>query len=735
MSQEKNDAPKVPLHYSEMPENEMYVSRASASNMSRTFLEDRPNISIRSEYTRTDYDYYRPSEANQNSSDRHIYLSMKAYDNVGIVRNVIDLMSDFACKGIKLVHANPAQENFYKKWWAYVDGERISERFLNYLYRIANVPVNRISGKIPVRVEKKWSSAKGVKNIQDYEETQEEYRVIPLKYTFLNPRSLEPILPELSMFTGKPCYGLRLSKVLTNSIAQATAKNAPEEYKNLIKCIPTEIMQALKTGQQLIPVNSDNISIYFYKKDDWDVWAKPMISAIIDDLTAIEKMKLADMSALDGAISNVRLWRLGKLTDNAATTILPQPGAIAKVRNILANNIAGGCIDLVWGPDLEFLESSTKIHEFLGKDKYEVHIQNVYAGLGVPFAAGGGGTGMTNNFIAMQTFVERLEYGRRVLVDFWNEELKKVQKAMKYSKPALVSFDQINLGDDSSYKKLLMDLLDRDVISIDTALDNFKIFSEVEKSKIKREYNSRKVDKLPAKASPFHSPQTEDEFKKIILQAGGVTPSELGVDLLPKKEGELAPMDKQADQAFKLADKQNEHNLKVADKNNQAKVHLAKYKPRGTNGRPSKSKDSKKRKQKVMTTKRSKASNFVDLFIWAYNAQKQINDIVTPTLLERSYAKPNVRSLTHDEFEELETIKFIILSNLLPFEKVDANKILELTAKTEPNADIVYSTKGILATFKKRHDREPTIDEMRQIQATGYSIIHEQELDISDAIL
>lgn len=717
------DAP-VNKSYDDISEMDMYVSRASANNMSRTFLNDRSDVSIRSEYTRSDYDYYRPTEAQGNNSDKAMALSMKAYDNVGIVRNVIDLMGDFACKGIKLVHPNPQQENFYRKWWTYVEGERISERFLNYLYRIANVPVNRISGKMPVRVEKKWASAQGVKNIQELEEATEEFRIIPLKYTFLNPRSLEPLLPELAMFTGRPTYGLRLSKVLAASIGMLQNKNASDEYKALLKYVPQEVLAAIKTNQTVIKIDSDNISIYFYKKDDWEVWAKPMISAIIDDLMAIEKMKLADMSALDGAISNIRLWRLGKLGDNAAQTIMPSPGAIAKVRNILANNVAGGTVDLVWGPDLDFKESNTQVHHFLGKEKYEVHISNVYAGLGVPFGGGGDGKGLTNNFIAMQTFVERLEYGRRVLVDFWNKELKKVQVAMKYSRPAMVSFDQINLGDDTSYKKLLMDLLDRDVISVDTALDGFKIFSDVEKSKIKREYNNRKSNKLPPKASPFHNPQTDEEKKKIILQNGGVAPSEVGLNLHPRKEGEKSNMEVT-----------HEQNVQLADKNNQAKIAQQKAKPKGVNGRPGGKKDSKKRKQKVITTKRSSASNFVDLFMWAYNAQKQINDIVTPTLLEHSYAKPNVRSLTEAEFEELETVKFIILSNLAPFSKVDADTVLALTATARPNEDIVFATKAQLMSFKTKNDRNPTIDEMRQIQASGYTIIHETQVDVSDAVL
>lgn len=54
---------------------------------------------------------------------------MQAYDKVGIVRNVIDLMGDFASQGLTLVHPNKSIERFYRKWFENVNGLDRSERF------------------------------------------------------------------------------------------------------------------------------------------------------------------------------------------------------------------------------------------------------------------------------------------------------------------------------------------------------------------------------------------------------------------------------------------------------------------------------------------------------------------------------------------------------------------------------------------------------------------------------
>ena len=97
----------------------------------------------------------------------------------------------------------------------------------------------------------------------------------------------------------------------------------------------------IKNGQTTIPLDPEKVSVHYYKKDDWLIWSNPMIYAILDDIIMLEKMKLADISALDGAISNIRLWSLGDL-DNK---ILPTKAAINKLRNILASNVGGGTID------------------------------------------------------------------------------------------------------------------------------------------------------------------------------------------------------------------------------------------------------------------------------------------------------------------------------------------------------------------------------------------------------
>ena len=112
--------------------------------------------------------------------------------------------------------------------------------------------------------------------------------------------------------------------------------------------------------------------------------------------------------------------------------IIPTKAAINKLRDILASNVGGGTMDLVWGPELKFTESQSQVYRFLGSEKYQPVLTSIYAGLGIPPTLTGAATGggYTNNYVSLKTLIERLEYGREILSQFWRQEIEMVRKAM-----------------------------------------------------------------------------------------------------------------------------------------------------------------------------------------------------------------------------------------------------------------------------------------------------------------
>ena len=654
-----------------------YEGIMSSTASRRSYLDIEPNISVRTEMLKDDYYRFRPSEDPGNDVQGIIKMCMNAYDKVGIIKNVIDLMGNFASQGISIHHTNKKIEAFYRKWWDKVNATERSERFLNILYRCGNVIIYKRNGKITKKIQKNMSKASEI----EISEMEIIKREIPFRYDFLNPTSLSVKGGMAGAFNGKPTYRMKISPKLKSSFKD-------KDNKSSFDSLPDQIKTALSSDKDYVDLDSNKLLTFFYKKDDWQIWAKPMIHAILDDIVMLEKMKLADMSALDGAISNIRLWRLGSLEHK----IMPQKPAIDRLRNILASNVGGGTMDLVWGPEIDFKESNTQIYKFLGNEKYQPVLSSIYGGLGIPATltgASGQSGGFTNNFISLKTLIEQLEYGRDLLKKFWNEEIEHIQKAMGFSEPAVLHFDYMILSDEAAEKNLMVQLADRDIISIETLRERLGADNNIESSRIKSEYKQRDRGNYPPKADPFHNANKEYEYAKIALQKGELSIKDI-TDLEPSNPGLL--------QQPGVSDPK-----KVSS----------------PNGRPKFQKDTSPRKQKVVNPK-SKPST-ANIMIWATQAQKEISDILNTPIISH-YNKNNLRELSKAQVNELEEIKFKVLCKIEPYSNINKDQVLSiLKDNIDPSNDQKKMFNKFSLDFVKRNSRSPSIEELRQIYNLAYS--------------
>lgn len=651
-SDEPSSKAQAMTQFSENVDSYGGLSKTQGSTY-RTFIDIEPNRSVRPGFTNLDYYAFRPQEAVPNNQKRIIRMCMDAYDKVGIIRNIIDLMGDFGSQGIQIVHQNKSVEKFYQQWFKSVNGKERSERFLNNLYKTGNVVIYRSYTKLTDPMIKYMKAlAADIK----VEVPTVESSLVPWRYNFFNPLTIEAKDGNLSIFMGANNYTI-------------TAGTFFEKFRdgdipnNVLDTLPKNIKQALLRGDKRVELDKDRISIFYYKKDDWQLWANPMIYAILDDIVMLEKMRLADLSALDGAISNIRLWTLGNLEHK----ILPNKAAINKLRDILASNVGGGTMELVWGPELSFKESNSEVYKFLGSEKYTAVLNSIYAGLGVPPTLTGmatNGGGFTNNYISLKTLVERLQYGRDQLVKFWEKEIEIVRQAMGFRHKAFIQFDQMSLSDEASEKNLLIQLADRDIISHETLLERFGEIAPIEKIRIKRETADRESETIPPKASPYHTPQHKQNLEKIGLQTGKLLPKDVGLKSSVPQSLLLQPKSPSPFGGGGGGSPASSPN---------------------PNGRPPLSKDGEQRKQRVANP-RSKPG-VAELLVWAESAWDKTSEILNNSYLGFK-DKKNLRQLTKAEVNDLEQLKIDIFTNLPILQNVTAEAIQDILIqkKTTPES-------------------------------------------------
>jgi hypothetical protein len=606
-------------------ENYSLPEICSFSRGGRT-MASTSDINLKAGHNRFDVDRWRPEDRIPTTHQEIVQLCQAIYKKNGLIRNIIDLMSDFASEGLDLRHPVKSQERFYKEWAKKVNLESRANDFMKYLMRDASVIIRRKTAIIKKSLVKDMSKA-GYYNTEPVDErkfneqpevigpdnTKINKREIPWSYIFLSPSMIEKIGGAIGKYFGSQSLAMRISTELSQSITNPKTK----AEKEFVKKLPAEIVQAVKRGSKLIALDPDKIYIDYYKKDDWEDWGTPFLMGIIEEILLKDKMKQADMAALDGVVNAVRLWKLG----NSDKQIFPTPAAINKLINILQHNAGGGVMDLVWDDMIDFKIDYPPIDKILGSAKYESVNKDIIRGLGIPDALIGGGESSGGNaqtiFVQLKTLVERLEYVRMKCVAWIENELQLVAEAMEFKRIPYVSFQTMNLKDETAEKGLLIQLLDRNIISAETVHKAFGKDFEIELENMRYENGIReKSPPLLEKANPYNRPLSTMQFQKDAaielenLKSGGGGEN-LGGDQ-PKKEGTTSP------------------------------------------GRPPNTKDMKVRKErtpKTLSVLKAMAENFLIT----------IDEIIDPVFLEKNNCK-NLRSLTKEKKDLLNTIKFNILA-------------------------------------------------------------------------
>ncbi len=622
-------------------------------------------INLQAGFNRRDRLFDRPEQKLPTGHSDIIAVCQAIYRKVGMIRNIIDLMADFAAEGLDFKHPIKAQQRFYESWAKRTDIKGRVHDFMKLLLRDANVIIRRKTVLITPPVVKEMTKAEanidvvGLTSVEEalVQEQPEKIRKekmpikkkeIPWKYTFLSPVVIEKIGGEVGRFLGGDRLAIRIPADLRNSIRNPKTDAEREEIKRL----PQEVIEAVKNSKNrstLVALDPFKMFVDYYKKDDWEDWGTPFLYGIIEDVLLKEKMKEADKAALDGVINVTRIWKLGDHKEK----ILPTEAGISRLVEMLEANVGGGIKNIIWDSMIDMQVDYPPVDKILGDAKYTSVNRDIMKGLGVPEALVGGVDLATRNaetaFIQLKTLIERLEYVRSRCIRWLQNELAMIAKAMNFKTVPTISFGTMSLRDEAAEKQLMVQLVDRGIVSVEAVHEVFGRDFMFELQRLKDEEKIR--DKNPPileRASPYYRPESQMRLQ----------------------------------QEFELeSDKLNESDNGGGDNPNGDQPKDSGDNP---SGRPPNLKDTNPRDtrtEKTLSVYRVKGDEFLT----------QIDTLIDPLYLQSKNAK-NMRALTKNECSELEKIKFAIFSTIRPDDKITSDLIHERSVSKYSNLFNIFNT-------------------------------------------
>ncbi len=451
--------------------------------------------SIRPPFGRQNYEQFRSNEYLPCKFRDVIRACRSTYLKCGVVRNVIDMMTDFTVEDLKVIHSDKKVEAFIKVWFDKIQIRTVVEEFARHMFIDSNVVVKRTMAKLTKPVENEWKTSGAPKIYTSEDPTKRE---IPWSYSFLNIAALDWKDSEVSKMSGERQLVFKISKDLVNffssndQFSKQTSDKMPD-----IKDIITN-----KAKNGYYELDMTQLYVGHNKKDSWEDWAPPFLYTILADIQFKDKLRQADLAATDGIINVIRLWKLGDHTEG----ILPNDVAINKLAGILEQSTGGGAIDIIWDSLIDMKEYYPP-QDLISVEKYARVDKDILIGLGVPeVLVGGEGANFSNSFIQLKTMVERLKSVRSIVTEWLNAEIKLFCKAMDIAVYPRVRFNPMTLDDENTNKKLIVGLLDRGIISVEAVLNAYGEDYIVETDRIAEEKKVFKKIGVEIK-SPFDTNQ------------------------------------------------------------------------------------------------------------------------------------------------------------------------------------------------------------------------------------
>lgn len=652
-------------------------------------------------------------------------MAVEAYKGFGIVKNVIDLMCNFASEGLTIVHPRQNIERFYRRWAEMVDLQGRVKDILRYYYKVGTVPVYTTMGKIDDSSYTKMKSTRGkvvaldnndpaakkrVKDAQDESKKPIGEREIPWRYTILNPFQMEIVGGK---YFGEQEWVFVLDQKTSQEIKDRIGSTNIDFLDETDINLPPELKKLKKDqiDERIVKLDQSKLWVFSYMKDDHEDWADPMIWPVMNDIMYKNSLRAMDMSVVNSTISAVTIFKLGDFKNGF---IAPKAHFKAFSEMLRTPSYSQ---NIVWNDAISIESNYPPVEKILNIEKYRSVDKDILAGLGIPsiLVDGSEGGSFSNAFLQVRTLLERLEEGRREVMKWVTYQLRLIAETMGHRDIPIVRFGQMSLRDEQAEKQLIIQLLDRNIISAEAVHEVFNLDTRLEIERMRREDALAEDEAIMIKHGPFKDPMSNLDEE----------------DMMDK---EMKMQDKQFDKELEIRKKESDINMQIKREqmHEQMKIKkelMRKQQNQGINGRPKSGTKGIPQQKKRKTKPKGQSLGFV----WDYEINKvaaleiyeKVEDILTQMTLKARGSKYK-KELSKDDRDTLEGLVYAVFTNLHVDDEITEDYVVSVLENSlSINADVDFLVRQRLELF----EGEPSAQERREIRAQALAMYCTKEED------
>jgi len=396
-----------------------------------------------------------------------IVLCQKAYWNVPIFRNTIDLMTEFSLSDIYLTGGNEQSRKFFDLWLQKISSWDLQDQFYREFYRSGNIFIYKFRADFGRESMMKIQEVFGAKSSKN-EKLSES--AIPVKYIVLNPA-------DINIVTSSSFLDNVYVKILNDYELQTLVNPKTESDRKIAEKIPEikSILDKKATSQKMgIPSGLNNIGLeldkdrlvaVFYKKQNYEPLSVPMGFAVLEDINSKLELKKIDQAIARSVQQAVLMITMGD-----EKVGMPSAQNLASMRKLFENQSVGKVLVADYTTNAKFVIPD--IGNLLDPKKYEILDNDIRMGLNSILF---GEEKFSNTSIKVKVFFARLKYGReKFLRDFLIPEMKEVGKALGFKQVPTPRLEDIDFEDNVLMSRVYSRLIELGVLTPEEGFDVFQ---------------------------------------------------------------------------------------------------------------------------------------------------------------------------------------------------------------------------------------------------------------------
>ena len=376
-----------------------------------------------------------------------IELCQKAYANIAIFRNAIDIMAEFSNSPIYLEGDNDRSKKFIEGWLKKINIWNIKDQYFREYYRSGNIFLYRIDGKFNSEDLLKLNYVYASQTLRPGE--------IPVKYILLNPYD---IVADKSTAFQDGVY----QKLLSDYELERLRSPKTEEDQKVFDSLSPDLKKQIKDGAWprdglKVELDPEKIIYSFYKKQDYEPFAIPFGFPVLDDINWKLELKKIDQAICRTVENVILLITMGAEPDKGGVN----PNNLKAMQDLFKNESVGRALIADYTTKAQFVIPD--LNKVLGAEKYKIVNEDIKEGLQNVVV---GSEKFSNTQVKAEIFLERLKESRNsFLNDFLQPQIKEVCRNMGLKSYPTAKFEEIDIKDEVQFHRVITRLLEIGILT------------------------------------------------------------------------------------------------------------------------------------------------------------------------------------------------------------------------------------------------------------------------------